>query len=110
MIRPIPVHLLPDSVTYEEYEGSERWGDNWKSPITLSNVRVQEVSSLTLSNIREQRQFTSLLFFDAVTSKADAPFVFVEKSKVTYNGQSYVVNKVNEVKAFTLHHYELELV
>ena len=110
LVKPIPIHLLPDTVTYEEYEGSERWGDTWTAPVTLSNVRVEDMSSLTMSNIREQREFKALLFFDVVISKSDIPFAFIEKSKVTHNGVEYVVNKVTPVRAFKLHHFEVELV
>lgn len=110
VVKPIPPHLLRDTVTYEEYESSERWGDNWKTPVTLMNVRVQPMSSLSVSNIREQSEYKALLFFDAINSKSDIPFTFIEKSKVTHNGMEYVVNKVTPVHAFTLHHYEAELI
>lgn len=110
MVKPIPQKLLPDTVTYEEYDGNERWGDDWKPPVTLLHVRFQEMSTLSISNIREQREFKSLLFFDVVNSRFSGSFEFKEKSKVTFNGQSYVVNKVNPIHAFKLHHYEVELI
>ena len=109
MIKPIPKHLLPDAVIYEEYEGSDRWGESWKTPITLSNVRVKLESSLSVSTIREQSEYKALLFFDAVNSTSDMPFLFKEKSKVTHNGTEYVVNGVTPVVAFKLHHWEVEL-
>lgn len=109
VVKPIPLHLLRDSVIYEEFEGKDRWEESWKAPISLRNVRVQEMSSLAISNVREHSEYKLLLFFDVVNSKADAPFTFVEKSKVTYKGNVYEVNKVITAQAFKLHHYELEL-
>lgn len=109
MVKPIPLHLLRDSVIYEEFESKDRFDETWKAPVLLKNVRVQEMSSLAISNVRDHSEFKLLLFFDVVNSKCDSPFTFVEKSKVTYKDTVYVVNKVIAAQAFKLHHYEVEL-
>ena len=109
MVRPIPLHLLKDSVTYEEYDSKSRFDDTWKPPVSLRNVRIQEMSSMSISTIRDHSAFKLLMFYDVVNSKSDNAFNFVEKSKVTYKENVYVVNKVTAVEAFKLHHYEVEL-
>ncbi|MCM3404254.1 MULTISPECIES: putative minor capsid protein [Bacillaceae] len=110
MVKPIPKKVLIHFVTYEEYLGKGRMDEEYKQPITLSNVLVQPVSNIKRSNIAEQKAFQSLLFFDVVNSSSEALFEFKEKSKVTFQGQRMTVNKVNPVHAFSLHHYEVELV
>ena len=109
MVKPIPMHLLRDSVIYEEYDSKERFDETWKAPVTLRNVRIQEMSSMAISTVRDHSAFKLLMFYDVVNSRSDNTFNFVEKSKVTYKEKDYVVNKVNVVEAFKLQHYELEL-
>lgn len=108
MIDPIPSNLLIHEVQYEEYDGLGRYGDDFKPPITLRKVRVEMTSGFMISGTEERRTYNALLFFDAVHSKP-TDVVFKKKSKVTYNGETMVVSKVNPVYAFDLHHFEVEL-
>ena len=108
MIAPIPLYLLIHTVIYEEYQdNSDGYGEGYKDPVTLRNVRVEPVSSLRRSNTTETQTFNSILFFDMTHSTPQVNFV--EKSKVTFNGQEMVVSKVNPMYSLKLHHYEIEL-
>lgn len=112
MIRPIPLSLLIHEVTYEEYLGSGRYGETYAQPVTLKKVRMEPVLSQqqrTSATVREQSLDRYVLYFDMTYSE---PLVnFKEKSKVTFNGQTYTVAKVSELYAFdsTPHHIEVML-
>lgn len=110
MIRPIPLSLLIHKVTYEEYSGNSGWGETYLPPVTLENVLVQPVSNISRSNIAEEKQYKAILFFDMTHSKPKV--TFKEKSRVTFNGEIMVVQRVNTLYALstTPHHIEVELV
>lgn len=109
MIRPMPKEILIHSVIYEEYEEGGRYGDGFKEPIILENVLVQPVSALKRSQVSIENTFNSLMFFDCSNS-IPSDVNFVKESRITFNGNSMVLNKVNPIYTFTLHHYELELI
>lgn len=108
MVKPIPLKLLIHSVDYEEYDGTGRHGDKFKPAVTLKNVLVQPVSSINNRGTSEEKAYNSLLFFDVVHSRP--ALTFKEKSRVTFDGQTMIVGKVNPIYAFSLHHYEVELI
>jgi len=110
MVKPIPKAVLIHSAQYEEYAGNDRHGESYKDPITLYNVRIEEISNIVRSNMSEETLFDALLFYDVVNSSAEAAFTFKEKSKVTFDGKTMLVKKINKAAAFKLHHYEVELV
>ena len=110
MVKPIPRRLLIHSVTYEEYAGNDGWGETYLSPVTLENVLVQPVSNISRSNIAEEKRYRAILFFDMTHSTPKV--TFKEKSRVTFNGETMIVQKVNTLYALstTPHHIEVELV
>ena len=110
MIKPIPLPLLIHSVTYEEYAGNSGWGETYLPPVTLENVLVQPVSNISRSNISEEKRYKAILFFDMIHSTPKV--TFKEKSRVTFNGETMTVQKVNTLYALskTPHHIEVELV
>lgn len=110
MIRPIPLPLLIHEVVYEEYAGNDEWGETYLPPVTLRKVLVQPASNINRSNIAEEKQYKAVLFFDMTYSTPKV--TFKEKSKVTFNGETMTVQKVNTLYALstTPHHIEVELV
>jgi hypothetical protein len=112
VVKPIPKHVLTHTVTYEEWqEGDGINADGgFKAPVTLSNVRVQYLSNIQRNSNSEQLLYEAMLFYDVINSSSSAPFTFIEKSKVTFDGKTMVVEKVNPVEAIQLHHYEIELI
>jgi hypothetical protein len=109
MIEPMPKELLIHTVEYEEYTERDRYGNEFKEPVTLEHVLVQPVSNISRSATADQVAFSSLLFFDCVHSRP-SDVEFVKNSRITFNGKSMTVNKINPIYTFDLHHYELELI
>lgn len=109
MIRPMPLAMLIHKVTYEEYLGEGRYGVEYKEPVLLKNVLVQPVSSLQRTSTGDSEAFNSLMFFDCVNSKP-LDVKFVKDSKITFKGDEMILNRVNPIYTFNLHHYELELI
>lgn len=105
----MPLEILIHEVTYEEYDEKDRYGNEFKPPITLENVLVQPVSNIKRSGDSDAVAYESLMFFDCVNSKPQ-DVQFKKKSKISFNGAEMVVNKVNPIYTFNLHHYELELI
>lgn len=105
----MPLEVLIHSVAYEEYTEKDRYGNQFKEPVTLENVLVQPASNIKRSDSTEQIAYKALLFFDCVHS-LPADVVFKKKSKITFNGEAMIVDKVNPIYTFNLHHYELELI
>lgn len=109
-IRPIPKKMLIHSIQYEEYIGDERWGDKWADPVTINHVLVQPATSLSRGSNSEDVVAQHVLYIDR---KHSSKFPHMtEKSKVTFEGDTWEVHKVNPYYAFGSipHHYENELV
>lgn len=109
MILPIPLHLLTQNAEYEELDSSGRYGETYLPVVTLENIRVDVHTDYSISTNDETKTGATILFFDIVNSKP-AGVVFREKSKITIDGHEWFIKKVNPIRAFNLHHYELELV
>ncbi|MBU8773188.1 putative minor capsid protein [Cytobacillus oceanisediminis] len=111
MVKPIPKHVLIHTVTYEEWQDGDgiNTESGFKSPVTLSNVRVQALSNIRKNTNSEELLYEAILFYDVVNSSSSAAFNFAEKSRVTFDGKQLLVKKVNPVEALTLHHYEIGL-
>lgn len=115
VVRPIPKAVLIHQCTYEEFVQGDGFEteDGFKPPVTLSNVLIQPSNTsnpnITRNANGEILVFNSVLFFDVVNSSSNGPFEFKEKSKVTFNGKDMIVEKVNPIYAFTLHHWEVYL-
>lgn len=109
MIKPMPRAVLIHSVEYYEYTKKDRYGNGFKKPIMLKNVLVQPVSNIKSNNVGEEVSYKSLMFFDCINS-IPKNLKFKKLSKIVFNGDEMIINKVNPIYAFNLHHYELELV
>ena len=110
MLKPIPKHLLIHTVTYEQYSNSGRYGETFLAAVTLKNVRVEFESSFSRADDTESKSIKALMFYDPITSSTSGDFEFMEKSKVTFNGITLHIQKVNPLYTTRLHHYEVELV
>ena len=105
----MPKAILIHSVQYEEYAGEGRYGKEYKDPITLRNVLIQPVSSISKTNIANTVAYNSMMFYDCTNSFPEN-VKFTKESLITFNGEEMVIGKVNPIYAFKLHHYELELI
>lgn len=109
MINPMPKAILIHSVEYKEYKGKDRYGKEYKEPITLKDVLVQPVSSINRTGSADAISYNSLMFYDCVNS-LPKNIKFTKESIITFNNEEMIINKVNPIYTFDLHHYELELV
>lgn len=111
VVKPIPKHVLIHTVTYEEWQEGDgiNTESGFKAPVTLSNVRIQQLSNIKRSSTSETLLYDAMLFYDVTNSDSDKTFEFVEKSRVTFNSKTMIVEKVNPVVAIELHHYEIGL-
>jgi Minor capsid protein len=112
VVKPIPKHVLIHTVTYEEWQEGDgiKTESGFNAPVTLSNVRLEAQSNIRRTSNSEQILYKALLFYDVVNSASSEVFTFTEKSRITHDGKSMVVEKVNPVHAISLHHYEIELI
>lgn len=109
MIRAMPKAILIHSVEYKEYIGKGRYGKEYKEPITLENVLIQPVSSISRTNAMDSISYNSLMFYDCVNS-LPKKVEFKKESIITFNSEEMIINKINPIYTFNLHHYELELI
>ncbi|MDA1477270.1 putative minor capsid protein [Bacillus sp. CLL-7-23] len=114
MARPIPERLLIHSIIYQKYLGSD---DGWNGgsgsydePVHIEKVRVEPISTLIRNQVRDETEGESVILIDRTNSK---PYMRLkERSKVTFDGQEYEVNKMKEhydESPNMPHHYEVIL-
>lgn len=109
MVRPIPRRLLTDSIIYQEYAGTESFGDTFLEPETIDNVRFEPSAVIRIDGNGEQIQTQGRIFLDALNTPQFKPLKI--KSKVTFNGNEMRVHASNSYSSFNkIHHLEIEVV
>lgn len=108
-VKVIPLHLLIHTAEYHEYEETARWGETYKAPVTLRNVRLFP-GSYYKRGIYEAIQFNTFLLYDC-TNSLPKDIQIKEKSKIVFGGKEMIVQQVNAQYAAddTPHHYEVLL-
>jgi hypothetical protein len=119
LIQPIPPILLPNTIQYVAYTGSERYDDTWDedNPVTIMHVRVDDSSQFKPSRLVEVNDFDSMLYVDTKTSneviggvEQDLSIVPKEKDHVMFNDRTYQIDKVIVLQTDRgIHHYECQL-
>lgn len=105
--KPIPLKLLIHTISYEEYYNNDGLGSGYKAPITINYVRVDPITSVTRSSMKNDVEGDSVIFIDRTHS---TPYLRLkEKSKITFKEKNYEVVKVKTLydSAETPHHYEV---
>lgn len=109
----IPKMMLIHEIQYREYGGLDDFGnDNYKPPLTIKHVRVDESTVFSRDNTQTKVLANAVIFIDKVYS-SPLPTEFKEQSKIVFNGREMVLQKVlpiyqpysNEVR-----HWELEVI
>ncbi|MDD9147828.1 putative minor capsid protein [Sporolactobacillus sp. CQH2019] len=118
-IKPIPPIMLPNTVQYVPLISNDRYGNTWDDshPVTITHVRVDDVSQIRFSNRSETIDFTSMLYIDTYTSnqvvngvEQDLAIVPKEKDHIIFNGLTYQIDKVIVLQTERgVHHYECQL-
>lgn len=111
--------MLPNTVQYVAYTGSDRYEDTWSNtPVTLVHVRIDDSSQIKFSNRSETTDFTSMLYIDTKTTnqldstgvETDLAIVPKEKDHIIFNGFTYQIDKVIVLQTDRgVHHYECQL-
>ncbi|MCC2397548.1 minor capsid protein [Bacillus cereus] len=111
MAKPIKRSLLIHEVTYQEYQvDNSGWGGDegsYGNPITVRNVRVEQLEKLLRSSTGDSVVYQNTLFWDAYHS---TPIAFKQKDKVIFNGTEYTVESINTLyDGKRIHHLEIVL-
>lgn len=110
-MRPIPLFLLPHSVTLKQTGNADKWGDAEYTETTLKYVRVEPKQTLVYTKQNEKITLVAKLFIDAANSSIAGDTVRVD-DKIVFNGMEYTVQTIETFYAFgaSPHHWELGLV
>lgn len=113
MTKPIPKHLLIHTVQYAEYTGtSGGWGGtggSYKPAVAYKRVRMEPSTKLLTDSTGNSVSAKAVLFIDMVNSDYNNN-IPKEKSKITFEGITFIVGQVDYLYARTLHHLEVYLV
>lgn len=115
-VKPIPLSVLTDNVDLEKYIGNNGQSDSgvlYDDKLNIKNVKVQfddvkKYSQNSISNVVE-----NIMFVDAINSSGFNDIIndFNIKSKVTFNGKVYTIDKIEYLVPFdNLHHLEVTLI
>ena len=109
MAKPIRKSLLIHEIEYHEYNTDDRFGGGYMTPVTVKHVRVEPKDSYVVDSNGGSINSSTLLIVDATHS---TPINLQEQSKVIFDGEEYVVQKVNTFFARSKkpHHWEAVLV
>lgn len=107
LVKPIPLQLLIHTISYQEYYNNDGLGSGFKEPVTINNVRVDPVTSVIRSSLRDDTEANSVIFIDRTHS---TPYLeFKEKSKITFKSKAYEIVQVKTLfdDQELPHHYEV---
>ncbi len=106
----IPKNLLIHSVSTSKFISEDIWGNKSYSPeILISNVRVELINKLSLSNTNRKVDLGALLIFDCTNS---SPFnhSFNYEDVVIFEGTKFFVSTLKYLyDDKNLHHIEVGL-
>lgn len=109
-VPPIPKELLIHTVEYHEYIPDSPYGDAWKDPVILTNVRLEPNRSMQNGFYEEIASIIGLVLFYCFTHSQPSNITFPDKSKVIFNGRELHVNSKDELYAFGPDPHHLEVV
>lgn len=109
-MRPIPKRMLVNNVTYEEYISDTGEGSSYKTPITLSNVKIDEQKQFSYTANGKEVIGNAIIFYDLVNSSGlteEPP----NESIITFNDKKYTIKDLDILRAKDKapHHYEILL-
>lgn len=110
MLTPIPVSLLPSSVTVCIPSDGD-YGGEYEEPRTIDHVRFERAESLIRGGYVLTDGAKGLLFIDAVSSVN--PFEIPVGSLLSIDGDEYAsAGRVTPYEGFNgvVHHWEIEVV
>jgi hypothetical protein len=108
-MRPIPMRLLKDDITYYELDKNSRYEGTYKAPIQIKNVLINLTKTVKKDTPADQSKAQKgTVFLDAINTKPFMDLVYGSKI-VDQLGNEFFVLESKAVQAFKLHHYEVGL-
>lgn len=108
-LKPIPLKLLPNSVTYYAYSTDTGEGSSWGSATTLYNVKIDEQKQFISNQNGREIIGKAMLFYDC-TNSSGLTGLPLNESKIVFNGRTYYVVDTDILRSEdTPHHYEILL-
>jgi len=108
LAKPIQKRLLIHTVIYKEKQADDGWGNEYKEPVIINQVRIEPKTKLVRSNTGESVESTTTIFWDCVFS---SPATFINGSKITFEGIEYELRQTDKFyDADRLHHLELRVI
>ena len=106
----IPRAVLIHSATYAHYTGTDRSGEKtYGAEQTLQFVRFEVSKQNALTALGDQKNDRYTMFYDCENS-LPAGITFSAGDKVTYGSEALEVRTANMYSAFSVHHWEIQLV
>lgn len=105
----IPIKLLPNSVDYYEYIADTGEGSDFKSKVTLTNVKIEEQTQYSYTQNGREVVGKAVLFYDC-TNSSGLTNIPLNESKVVFNNRTYFIVNTDVLRTeSTPHHYEMLL-
>lgn len=109
----LPKKMLVDSFVYEEYLGKigDYQKESYAPPFNVELVRIDRTSVWTTGGKEDKLLANGVIYTDSRYTTYSKEFI--ERSKVTYDGKQYLINKVipkTHVTTNKLFGYEIEVV
>lgn len=126
-IEPIPLELLPDSITVKKHVPGDHQHSDWQQGDFATDEPEHTAEVITIDHVMtqtERHEFltnadsvyttvnTVLLFIDAINSAFKPErYIPVAQDEVTFNGNTYLVQAVEAVRTGSkdIHHWEVTL-
>lgn len=107
-IAPIPLELLPDTMTVAAPDTGADYGGKYLEPVTVAHVRYERAEALNPSAIKLADGASGRIWVDARNSAG--AFLIPAGSKITLNGDTLHVISCVEFRTFgALHHWEVDV-
>ncbi len=105
--------LIHDIIYEEKLPGKDSHGNPlFANPVIIKRVRFDDSTVFSRDSNETKVLANAVVFVDGVNSE-NVPGSFKEESKITFNGDEYVIKKIVDCyypKKNEIHHWELELI
>lgn len=107
-LNPIPLELLPDSMTVALPNTAANYGGKFLDPVEIPHVRYERAETLNPDTIKLADGASGRIWVDAANSTG--AFRIPAGSKIVLGGETLHVVSCAEFRAFeTVHHWEVDV-
>ena len=105
---PIPLYLLPDSMTVEQPDTTSYYGGAFLKAVEISHVRYEREETLDSNTVKLADGASGRIWVDAANSSG--AFRIPVGSKITLGGEVLIVVSCAEFRPFgPVHHWEIDV-